>query len=432
MLYRGINRKLGVDNMTIVKAFKDYLKLPRSILVLFFARIINSLGGFVFPFLTMFLTEKMGMTSDKVGKFMMIAAIGGALGSIIGGKLADHVGRKRIIIVFQGMAALTLIPCGFLGHSILVPWLLIISTFFNGAVQPANAAMVADLTNTKNRQQAFSLLYLGINIGVAIGPLIAGVLYKKYIRWIFWGDALTTMVSLALVALLVKESILNNEKSDNINENEKGESGSLLSVILKRPALLAFSLVSMIYSFVYSQSNFSIPLQVKNIFPEQGSVLFGSLMSVNAVVVVTFTFAIVFITRKNRPIFNIAVSGIFYAIGFGMLYFVQSYKFLVLSTIIWTIGEILSSTNQGVYIANNTPMSHRGRVNSVLPIISGAGFAIGPSVMGIYIKDRGVRMAWPLTFVLALSAAILMYGLYIKDKNTQKSKLNENISSLKR
>ena len=407
--------------MALGKDLKEYVKLPRSIIVLFFARIVNCLGNFVFPFLTMFLTEKMGMNTNKVGSFMMMAAIAGALGSILGGKLADIIGRKKVILFFQSMAAIMLIPCGFLENSMLIPLFLIATQFFAGAVQPANAAMVADLTDNKNRQQAFSLLYLGINIGVAIGPLVAGVLYKDYIQWIFWGDALTTFVSIILVATLVKEGIHDNSNGD-INENERSETGSVVSVILKRPALLAFSLVSMIYSFIYAQSNFSLPLQVKNIYPEEGSVLFGSLMSVNAVVVVACTFIIIGLTRKNKPILNIAIAGLFYAVGFGMLYFVKSYSFLIFSTIIWTIGEILSATNQGVYIANNTPMSHRGRVNSVLPLISGAGNAIGPSIMGIYILNRGVRMAWPLVFALAVGATILMYLLYLKEKKTHKIK----------
>ncbi|MFU0824343.1 MDR family MFS transporter [Clostridium sp.] len=413
--------------MGLLYTIKGYRDLPRDIIVLFFARIINCIGNFVFPFLAMFLTEKMGMSSNRVGKFMMIAAISGALGSIVGGKLSDHIGRKKIILIFQSMAAIMLIPCGALKKSILIPWFLILYNFFGGAVQPANSAMVADLTDKKNRQQAFSLLYLGVNIGVAIGPFIAGVLYKKYIRWIFWGDAITTGISLILVTILVKETIPSaSEDKEHIHEyiddEEKSESGSILSVMLKRPALLVFSLVSIIYSFVYAQSNFAIPLQVKALFPEEGALMFGTLMSVNAIVVVFFTVIIIHLTRKNKSIFNIALSGIFYAVGFGMLYYTEKYSFFIISTIIWTTGEILSATNQGVYIANHTPRSHRGRVNSIMPIISGIGNAIGPRVMGVYIENREVKAAWPIVFILSIIGALLMYVLSLKEAKTKSGK----------
>lgn len=107
--------------------------------------------------------------------------------------------------------------------------------FFNGAVQPANAAMMADLTNRKNRQQAFSFLYLGVNIGVAVGPLIAGILYKNYVKWIFWGDALTTFISIVLIAFLLKESKpkdLEIKVENNDYDDEKGEEGNVFTVIL--------------------------------------------------------------------------------------------------------------------------------------------------------------------------------------------------------
>ncbi|AYF53792.1 MFS transporter [Clostridium botulinum C] len=393
---------------------KEYAKLPKSIIAIFFARIINSLGGFVFPFLTIYLTEKMGMTSDRVGTFMLIAALGIALGSLLGGKLSDIIGRKKVILIFQAMSAISLIPCGFYESSMITPWLLILSGFFGGAVQPASSAMVADLTNTKNRQEAFSLLYLGINVGVAVGPLIAGILYKKYLKWIFWGDAITTLTSLLLIIFLVKETIHNNneEEISKNNIDEKTEEGNVFMVILKRPYLFIFSLVSLIYSLVYAQSGFIIPLQVKRLFPDTGAMLYGSLMSVNAIVVVSCTFIVIHLTRKNTAIFNMVLAGIFYAIGFGMLFYIHEYKFFVVSTIVWTIGEILALTNEGVYIANHTPMSHRGRVNSIIPLISGAGYAIGPKIMGAYIKNRTINSAWIVVGILAVVSAIMMYILY--------------------
>lgn len=80
----------------------------------------------------MFLTEKIGMSSDKVGRYMMIAAVAGSLGSIVGGKLSDYAGRKKIILTFQTAAAIMLIPCGILGDSMVVPWFLILHNFLMG------------------------------------------------------------------------------------------------------------------------------------------------------------------------------------------------------------------------------------------------------------------------------------------------------------
>ena len=68
----------------------------------------------------------------------------------------------------------------------------LVFTFFNGAARPVNTALLTDITRPEERSAAFSLLYLGINIGVAAGPILAGFLFNNYRRWIFWGDGLTT------------------------------------------------------------------------------------------------------------------------------------------------------------------------------------------------------------------------------------------------
>ncbi|GCD10314.1 MDR family MFS transporter [Clostridium tagluense] len=404
---------------------KTYSGLPRSIYIVFFARIINSMGSFVHPFLTLFLTKSMGLGLKTVGLFLMMSALSSIPGSLIGGKLSDHIGRKKIIIIFQGLAALCLIPCAFLGKSIIIPYLLILSSFFGGAVQPANSAMMADLTNTENRKSAYSLLYLGINIGFSLGPLIAGFLYNHYLKILFLGDAATTILSLILVAVFVEETLPaktsteDKVSNDFYNENEKAEEGSLLSVLLKRPYLIAFATISMIYSFMYSQFGFITPMQMDKLFSAEGPKLYGSIMAINGVVVVTMTTIIAAVTRRLRPIFNIALAGLFFSIGFGMLFLAKTFTVFVISTIVWTIGEILSATNSGVYIANHTPMSHRGRFNSVIPLITGAGFAIGPFMMSLFIKNREVNSAWLLVFFFGILASTCMYLLYLNEKKKE-------------
>lgn len=402
-----------------VKRFKNYLGLPKSIYIIFLARIINSMGAFVYPFLTYFLVDNLGIGEHMAGKYLLLASTASAPGSLVGGKLADHFGRKKILLIFQGLAALSLIPCAFLGNSMVIPWLLILSSFFGGAAHPASGAMVTDLTNPDNRKEAFSLLYLGTNLGIAVGPLIAGFLYNNYIEWIFLGDAATTFISLILVMIYIRETIPSHEEVEESFEttsDEKAEKGNLILVLLKRPALLAFAAVSTVYSFVYAQHSFSLPLQVRAIFDNNGTKVFGSVMTVNALSVILLTMIITKVTKKIKPIQNIAIAGIFYAIGFGMLYYIENFYLILLSTIIWTIGEILTVTNTSVYIANHTPMSHRGRFNAVLPIISGFGYAVGPVIMGRYIEVNSVKMVWPVLFVLSLGAACLMYLLSLVEK----------------
>ena len=199
---------------------------------------VNSMGAFVYPFLTIYLTKTLSLDEGEAGFIVMLAITAHLPGLIVGGRLADWLGRKKILLLFQSLAAICLIPCAFLNNSLLIPRLLILSAFFLGGAQPASTAMTADLTNPNNRKAAFSLLYLGNNIGFAVGPLIAGFLYNNYLMWIFLGDAATTFASLTLVYLFVKETLPSKEKIEGSyqleNNYEKAEKGNLWQVLLKR------------------------------------------------------------------------------------------------------------------------------------------------------------------------------------------------------
>lgn len=279
--------------MKIPKMLSHYTELPKSIYILFFARMVNSMGAFVYPFLTIYLTKTFSLDEGEAGFIVMLAVTAHLPGLIVGGKLADWLGRKKILLLFQSLAAICFIPCAFLDNSISIPRLLILSAFFLGAAQPASTAMTTDLTNPGNRKAAFSLLYLGSNIGFAVGPLIAGFLYNNYLMWIFLGDAATTFASLTLVYLFVKETLPSKEKIEESfkleNNYEKAEKGNLWQVLWKRPRLLLFTLISLIYSFVYAQTTFSIPIQVIELFGDKGPKMFGVIMTTNALVVSCLT-----------------------------------------------------------------------------------------------------------------------------------------------
>jgi len=122
------------------------------------------------------------------------------------------------------------------------------------------------------------------------------------------------------------------------------------------------------------------------------------------------------LTKALKPIQNMAISAILYAVGYGMLYFVRAYELFIVSTVIWTMGEILMATNWGVYIANHTPMSHRGRFNAVINTMGGTGHAISPLLIGVYIEKYTIFNLWPMLFVVAITCSIL----YILLNNIEK------------
>jgi MFS family permease len=413
--------------MAIRKFFSSYSGLDRSIYFLCLAQVINSIGHFVHPFLTMFLTRKIGMEPVEAGTYVMLSAAAWVPGSLLGGKIADQFGRKRVLVLFQFLAAVTLVPCAFLGVSRIIPWLLIGSSFLYGVAEPVNDAMITDLTVPHQRKGAFSLLYLSHNIGFAAGPIIAGFLFNRYLAWIFLGDAITTAIAVILIALFIKESAPSEEQiaesfPDDRSE-ERAERGSLIGVLRKRPFLSAFMFIHIVLSFVYSQTAFSLPMQLSAVFADAGPRWYGTIMSFNAVVVTVLTTFVIQSTERIKPVLTVAIASLFFAVGFGMIGFVHTLSLLLLSTLIWTIGEILEATNTSVYVANHAPITHRGRINAIAPIIMWSGFGLGPPLSAQFIERFSVDRIWPLCFLLSVLGAGLLFGLHLLEKKTVKNRI---------
>ena len=410
----GNNRLATILRHKAVGLFGVYKGLPKPLYTLFIVTVVNSVGIFVFPFLTLYLTGRLGMSQGDAGSFLFLISMVYIPGNFIGGKLADKLGRKRLMVITQIISAALYIPCGFAIFSKYVPWLILASVFFDGLTDPARSAMMMDLTTPENRRTAFSLTYLGHNLGFAMGSLIAGFLFEHASSWLFWGNALAVFAATFIVGIKVPETKPTQQQIDatiGSGSTEEAHKGTLVQALMSRPFLIIFTMITTWYGFVYAQHRFALPLQAKAVFGVSGAAIFGSFMTLNAALVIFFSTPVMALTKKWKPINSVALAGLFYAAGFGMIGLAKNIWLFYLSTILWTIGEIVNATNEGAYVANHTPISHRGRFQAVLPLIGGIGWTISPPVIGKLIDATGLGAVWPLIGAIAAAAAGLLWIL---------------------
>ncbi len=394
----------------------SFLSLDPSIRVLFAVRLINSMGNFVFPFLTLLLTVKLGYSENQTGRFMSIAALLAGIGMLAGGKAGDFFGKRQTLAFLQLVSAVILGFCAFLGLVPIVPFLIAVAYILLQTSWPIFNALVADLCAGDQRRRAYALLYWGNNIGFSVGPLLAGYLFNAHASWMFVGNA----ASLGLVSLLLLLAVksgprgglqtpsASDEKAVD-NADEAPESGSLVQALIKRPLILAFTGVNLLLHLVYVQHLFALPIFLNDIFGSAGPALYGQVMTTNGLTVVICTGIVGIVLAGRRASVNIALAALLYAAGFGMLFFCFRGPAVLISTVIWTLGEIISATNVQVFIAGRTPRSHRGRINAFIGFVSGWGSVAAPLLAGAYIGAFGSHAFWPLNAAIALLAALLIF-----------------------
>ncbi|HXR70899.1 MFS transporter, partial [Actinocrinis sp.] len=133
-------------------------------------------------------------------------AFGGLL--LLGGRIADYVGRKRIFMIgligFAGASALG----GAAQNEAMLFSARALQGVFGALLAPAALSIITvTFTDVKDRAKAFGVFGAVAGVGAAIGLLLGGVLtqYTSW-RWCLFVNIFIAAIALALAAPIVRES----------------------------------------------------------------------------------------------------------------------------------------------------------------------------------------------------------------------------------
>ncbi|MCR4421999.1 MAG: MFS transporter [Exilispira sp.] len=409
------------------KFFKIYRGLSKEVYRLAIVRFILSMGNFIYPFMTLFLVEKLQIKPYIASLFFIISVLMFVPASIISGKISDNIGRRIVLLSSFLVYIIIIFTIFFLYHfnilrNTVIAVLLIIANLFLSMTQVPISTIITDVTEPINRNESFSFVYLAANAGFAFGPLIAGFLFENYTSMIFLGNALASVIGFIILFGLreTKPICLENSEIDSSQTISKSSEtyvkidNSAIKFILKDKIFFIFILSTIIFSFAYSQAGFTLPIFLSKIFKENGARIYGILQSTNAITVILLTPVVSYLTNKKSPILMVATAGIFYAFGFGFYSIFKIFPLLILTTIVWSTGEILQVTHQNVFIANRSPINIRGQLNGVFQILSGIGFLLGPLFSGFFQENFDINYIWIIVFFICLVGNILLVSNFKK------------------
>src|SRR5262249_51523404 len=153
--------------------------LPGTYWVLWCATLLDRLGGFVIPFMALYLTTVRGIGADAAGLILSLSGAAGLVGTLAGGVLADRFGRRGILVAGMLAGGGPMLARGFAPPLPLIALLYGAVSFAGGAVRPAASALVADVVPAEHRLRAYGLLHWAVNIGFSVAPIVAGLMVGK-------------------------------------------------------------------------------------------------------------------------------------------------------------------------------------------------------------------------------------------------------------
>lgn len=398
-----------------MKFIQQYKNLSKEIYVLFFGRIVTSMGSLIWPLLTLILKNKLGYNATTIATLTMAMSILQFPMLLLGGKLADTLNRKKIIIVCDLVTVVSYIICGLLPLSNYSIALFYIAGVFATIEGPSYDALVADLSDSESREKAYSLQYLGMNLGLVLSPTIGGLLFENYLWLAFILTGLATLSSTILIILFIKR--LSVEKGNVSAYEEKRENESVFRILRERKTLILYALVCGFGGIVYAQFNYLLPLNMETLYGAKGATIFGMLTSTNAIVVIIATPLITTFLSRLMDVRKIFIGESLIVLGLFGYRFVQGamVPYFILM-ILFTIGEVFNTLGHQPYMTRRIPSTHWGRVNSFVNTVNGLFAGVGNIFIGKIVDVKGYDMAWLAVGVLGAVAIILVVMLNLVDK----------------
>ena len=390
-----------------------YGGLSRSTWWLAFVMIINRSGTMVVPFMTMYLTQHVGVSISKAGFVMSLFGAGAIIGALIGGKLTDRLGSYYVQITALIGGGVMFIVLGQMHSYISICICTFLLAFVNEAFRPANSVAVAHYSKEENRTRSYSLNRLAVNLGWAIGGGIGGIIASYNYGLLFWVDGITNLCGAGLLYFALAPS-------RNVATEIKIKKEKVIGKTAYRDTnYLIFIFLSILFAMCFFQLFTTIPVFYKEKF-HLSVFLIGIIMSLNGLLIALFEMITIFKLEGKRPLLHfISLGVVLIGISYMMLNTpgVDKGLLAVVIMVFFTFGEILSMPFMNSYWISRTLPHNRGQYAALYTVSWASAQASGPFIGALIAEKFGYNILWFVVASVCFLIAVLYRLLHSKNDN---------------
>jgi MFS family permease len=371
--------------------------LPSAFWLIWIGTVVNRAGGFVSPFLTLYLTGERRLPVAEAGAMVGLVGLGALGAGPVGGGLADRLGRRPAMAIATTSGAMAMMVLGLARSETTLAVGATLVGFCGEMYRAPSTAMVADLVKPEDRTRAYGLLYWAANIGFAIAPAVAGLVATRSYCALFIGDAATTLAFGAIVVLGVHET----------RQPHPATTTTLRALLspYARPRFLAFCLVHLLIAVLFNQIGSSLPVDM--IAHGVPAARFGTLIALNGVLITLFQPFVTSWTHRLPRARVLASAAVVIGLGLGINDLAQgSAAIYALSIAVWTSGEIAMSGLSPAIVADFAPAHLRATYQGAFQFSFGAAYFIGPVAGTAMLGHYGSSTLWHACVAVGLVAAV--------------------------
>lgn len=345
---------------------------------------IRSVGfGATWPFMALFLNLDLGIPVYLVGIIFTLGALVSIVFSLLGGGLADFIGRKKVILtgsivsstLYLGMALLLKAGAG----AWPIAGLFVFTAVGGSLIFPSANALIADVTTEDERSNGYVIYRILANLGWAIGPLGGSFLDERGIFWVFILVTVCSTAQAFIVYFLVRDRWEERRKKEKLDRPRN------ISILSYDRFLVVFGAGTFFLTLVSSQFSVTLPVYAGlkiGLVPH----LLGYIYAINGAVVVLGQYPTTNFMKRFPDIVSMIAGAIAYSIGYLLVGYSSTLVDLMLVMIVITMGENLVSPVMNTIVARIAPQEKLARYLGFLGMVNSSGRAFGPSVGAFFLS----------------------------------------------
>jgi MFS family permease len=372
---------------------------PRTYWYLWWGTLINRLGGFVVPLLTIYLITVRHLSVSQAGGIVSVFGAGAIGASLAGGYLADHLGRKPTLLIslFGGAIALTVL--GLVRDVAAITVMVGVVAFVAELYRPAVLATVADVVPPAQRAPAYGLLHWVINIGFAFAAILGGLLADVDFTLLFVADAAT----MAIYGVIVLVAVPETRPAVAVRATGAPPSRSWLA---DRTFVLYVAITFAMALIPVQSAALSAHMTWQGLSPAA----FGGVLAVNGVVVIALQPTVSTWSARADSSRMLVIAALLYGAGFAMHGIANGVWLHGAAVMVWTMGEILEAPVRSQIVAAMAPADARGRYQGAVTMAFGGAQLVGPALGTWTWQHAGPGTLWAACLVVGVAVALALFA----------------------
>ncbi len=373
-------------------------QLPRVVWVVLAVTFFNRIGTMALPFLVLFLTTQRGLSAPAAGALLVAYAGGAVVAGPASGWLTSRFGARSVVATALLGAALATMAVPYVPNAaaltvIMAGWGLLAESF-----RAPTYFAIADGVAPEHQRQSFALQRLAVNLGMAVGSALGGVLWSFGPTMLFTVDAATSVCASAAALTFWPRAASNAPPRPAVVSIGGTASASHAPLML---FLTAIVLIGMM--FHQATSSMSLWLVDRQGLSARS---YGMLLALNGVIVVVLELPLAAALARSSARRSLAVGAALLGAGFGALAAASTYATAAVAVLIWTVGEIVAFPAATTRVAELAPPGQRAQYMGLYTGSWSAALGLGPWLGTISLHHFGERH-WALVAATGLLAAAL-------------------------